>query len=252
MNMGSRRRSRYSRATEPKREDRRGLGSHRECVLASRKESDCGTLRPVPPRQITPRKRPSTSASTVIAESIVSAAQSLLEADGMDRFTTNRVAERAGVSIGSLYQYFPNKEALLAELVRRLERRTEALLLRILEDSSAQPLLEVVARIVDALLDELGDLKVRQVLRREVPMRWAMPVSQEVDYSVRMKIAMQLARRLDVRPGPHPVMALVIGHAIEHVIETVVLGAPALARSPELRVELVELAVRYLRRDPAC
>ena len=47
------------------------------------------------------------------------AAARLLEGGGTEVLTTNRIAERAGVSIGSLYQYFPNKEAVLVALLRR-------------------------------------------------------------------------------------------------------------------------------------
>jgi AcrR family transcriptional regulator len=50
---------------------------------------------------------------------ILEAAARILERDGLERFNTNRVAEAAGVSVGSLYQYFPNKTALLAALVRQ-------------------------------------------------------------------------------------------------------------------------------------
>src|ERR1700761_9502468 len=50
---------------------------------------------------------------------IVEGAARILEKDGFEKFNTNAVAEKAGVSIGSLYQYFPNKDVLLAELMER-------------------------------------------------------------------------------------------------------------------------------------
>ncbi len=66
-----------------------------------------------------PRKRPRQNRSRAAFEAMLEAAARILEAEGLEALTTNRVAERAGVSIGSLYQYFPNKAALLAELTRR-------------------------------------------------------------------------------------------------------------------------------------
>ncbi|MFZ7090865.1 TetR/AcrR family transcriptional regulator [Primorskyibacter sp. 2E233] len=66
-----------------------------------------------------PRKTPLQSRSRASYEAIVTAAAQVLEHGGMAALTTNLVAERAGVSIGSLYQYFPNKDAIAAELVRR-------------------------------------------------------------------------------------------------------------------------------------
>jgi AcrR family transcriptional regulator len=65
------------------------------------------------------RKHPRQRRSAATVEAIVEAAARILEANGLAAFNTNAVAEKAGVSIGSLYQYFPAKEALLAELIRR-------------------------------------------------------------------------------------------------------------------------------------
>ena len=67
----------------------------------------------------TPRKIPRQARSTETVQAIVEAAARILERDGLGEFTTNAVAERAGVSIGSLYQYFPGKEALIGALIVR-------------------------------------------------------------------------------------------------------------------------------------
>ncbi|OBV40983.1 TetR/AcrR family transcriptional regulator [Janthinobacterium psychrotolerans] len=66
-----------------------------------------------------PRKRPSQARSIAAVAAMVEAAARIIETRGWAALTTNHVAERAGFSIGSLYQYFPSKEALLAELLRR-------------------------------------------------------------------------------------------------------------------------------------
>lgn len=63
------------------------------------------------------RKIPKQERSKATLEAILEAATQILERDGFERLTTTRVAERAGVSVGSLYQYFPNKEALFAGLI---------------------------------------------------------------------------------------------------------------------------------------
>jgi AcrR family transcriptional regulator len=68
---------------------------------------------------LAPRKSPRQRRSTATVDTILEAAARILEANGLDALTTNAVAERAGVSIGSLYQYFPGKAAILAELIRR-------------------------------------------------------------------------------------------------------------------------------------
>ena len=65
------------------------------------------------------RKRPRQARSVVMVNTILEAAARILESDGLDKFTTNAIAERAGVSVGSVYQYFPAKGALVRELIRR-------------------------------------------------------------------------------------------------------------------------------------
>ncbi|WP_435104445.1 TetR/AcrR family transcriptional regulator [Arhodomonas sp. AD133] len=72
---------------------------------------------------IEPRKRPRQARSAVTVDAIVEAAARILTADGLAGLNTNAVAERAGVSVGSLYQYFPGKEAILTEMLRRKRRK---------------------------------------------------------------------------------------------------------------------------------
>jgi AcrR family transcriptional regulator len=68
---------------------------------------------------LAPRKAPRQSRSRLTVDAIVIAAQRILQTQSLDALNTNRVAEIAGVSVGSLYQYFPNKDALVVELIRR-------------------------------------------------------------------------------------------------------------------------------------
>jgi AcrR family transcriptional regulator len=88
-----------------------------------------------PSSALLPRKQPSQERSRFTVDAILEAAADILVRDGFQRLTTNRIAERAGVNIASLYQYFPGKDAIVAELRRRhgaAERAAvcEALVLR--------------------------------------------------------------------------------------------------------------------------
>ena len=65
------------------------------------------------------RRKPSQQRSRVTVTAILDAAAQVFEARGFEAGTTNHVAERAGVSIGSLYEYFPNKDAMVVALVER-------------------------------------------------------------------------------------------------------------------------------------
>lgn len=75
------------------------------------------------PLPITPRKAPRQARAQATHDAIVEAAAQIISAGGLAAFNTNAVAERAGVSIGSLYQYFGNKDALMVALIHRQQRQ---------------------------------------------------------------------------------------------------------------------------------
>ena len=66
------------------------------------------------------RKKPQQQRARLLVESLVDAAAEIVVAEGLDALTTARVADRAGVSVGSLYQYFRNKEELIVALTDRV------------------------------------------------------------------------------------------------------------------------------------
>lgn len=72
-----------------------------------------------PPRHLTPRKKPRQARAAFTVDAIFEATIQVLVAEGPDQLTTTRVAERAGVSVGTLYQYFPHKQALFYALNER-------------------------------------------------------------------------------------------------------------------------------------
>ncbi|WP_299922947.1 TetR/AcrR family transcriptional regulator [uncultured Pelagimonas sp.] len=78
------------------------------------------------PDTLLPRKTPRQGRSRASYEAILMAAAQVLERGGMAALNTNLIAEKAGVSVGTLYQYFPNKETIAAELVRRLRAEMRA------------------------------------------------------------------------------------------------------------------------------
>lgn len=101
----------------------------------------------------TPRKVPIQPRSRATTAAIVEAAARILERDGIDALNTNSVAKRAGVSIGSLYQYFPSKAAILAELIQRERgKRAEAVGAAIAATSTLE-MESVVRAVVEAVLD---------------------------------------------------------------------------------------------------
>ena len=89
-----------------------------------------------PNARISSRKQPKQARSAELVAAILEAAVQVLAKEGAQRFTTARVAEKAGVSVGSLYQYFPNKAAILFRLQSDEWRQTTRLLRGILADAA--------------------------------------------------------------------------------------------------------------------
>ncbi len=204
-------------------------------------------------KRIKGRKKPKTQAAEGIANALVTAAELILAEDGLEGYTTNRVAMRAGVSVGSLYQYFPNKEALLAELARRMEQRTARLMLATLEACRERSLRETIVEVVDLLLsDRLSTGRVRHIVRREVPAAWTASTSRVVDEEVRAAVAEELTRRPDVRKDvSSELLTWISSHAVELLVEQAVLMQPELLESAPFRAQLVEILECYLKRPAA-
>lgn len=100
-----------------------------------------------------PRKSPVQARSTASVNAILEATIQVLLREGRERLTTTRVASRAGVSVGTLYQYFPNKSALLqAALKRHLDDVTDAVE-RVCKEQNANTLLQMAAALVSAFLE---------------------------------------------------------------------------------------------------
>ena len=89
--------------------------------------------------EISARKRPSQARSARLVEDTLEAAIRILRREGAARFTAARVAEAAGISVGSLYQYFPNKEAILFRLQTDEWQRTGKMLDDIMTDKTRDP-----------------------------------------------------------------------------------------------------------------
>lgn len=103
--------------------------------------------------QLSPRRKPSQERSRDRVERILDATASLLSEMAVDKITTAAIAEKAGVPIGSVYQYFPNKLAVLAQLARRVmaevDMKTASL---IAEDFGVLPWDQAIDRAIDATM----------------------------------------------------------------------------------------------------
>ncbi|MGM0557903.1 MAG: TetR/AcrR family transcriptional regulator [Myxococcota bacterium] len=102
---------------------------------------------------IEPRKEPSQDRSRATFDAIVEAVARILAEEGPDALNTNRIAEVAGVSIGSLYQYFPNKESIVAQLIDIELERDIAQMEEQLEAASEAPLPELLRMMISGFIE---------------------------------------------------------------------------------------------------
>jgi len=125
-----------------------------------------------PPRKarVASRKQPKQARSAQLVAAVLDAAVQVLMREGAQRFTTARVAERAGVSVGSLYQYFPNKAAILFRLQSDEWQRTSALLRGILEDPDTPPGARLRRLVHAFILSECEEAAVRTALHDAAPL----------------------------------------------------------------------------------
>jgi len=116
------------------------------------------------------RKQPQQARSNELVAAVLEAAVQVLEKEGAARFTMARVAEKAGVSVGSLYQYFPNKAAILFRLQSDEWRQTTELLRRTLTDASLPPLDRLRALVPAFLRTECEEAAMRAALHDAAPL----------------------------------------------------------------------------------
>jgi AcrR family transcriptional regulator len=119
--------------------------------------------------EISPRKLPRQARSARLVEDTLEAAIRVLTRDGAQRFTAARVAEEAGVSVGSLYQYFPNKEAILFRLQTDEWRRTSELLDGIMGDRTRVPERRLRDMVVAFFRSEWEEAALRTALGDAAP-----------------------------------------------------------------------------------
>ncbi len=214
--------------------------------------TSCSSIVPTMGRRqqpIGPRAAPKTERGRRFVDKVIEVTHRILAEDGYGALSTNRIAKLAGTSVGTLYHYFPSKEAIVAELASRLETRgLELARMRFMEVAS-WPLLEMARAFVTILMsDEIGIVSTRRTLLHHVPQRWFEEVGLAADREVRESVqALMALRQAEIRQGPTDVMAFIGYHAIEGVVEAAVRYEPKLMDDPQLWEELTWLLFRYVR-----
>lgn len=196
----------------------------------------------------TPRKRPRQERSRATVDTILAATARVLVKRGFDGLTTNAVADAAGVSIGSLYQYFPNKEALVAALIERHVETMNSAVLSELTRVAQLPIPEAVRAVIELTIRAHSrEPELHRVLTEQVPRVGRMAKLRELEaISHRMVAGVLAARREELAIHDPDLAAFVLVSTIEAIAHRASLFAPERLRDPRLVDEATTLVCRYL------
>ena len=117
-----------------------------------------------------PRKSASQERSRATVDTLIEATARILVKEGFDKASTNRIAEKAGVSVGSLYQYFPGKEALVAAVMERHSQELIQVARGVLTEVAKLPMEQAIRKLVTTALEAHRiDPKLHRVLAEQIP-----------------------------------------------------------------------------------
>lgn len=201
-----------------------------------------------PQALLDPRKSPVQARSTASVDAILEATVQVLLDAGMERLTTTRVASRAGVAVGTLYQYFPNKSALLqAALRRHLDGVTEAVK-QVCREQMGNPVARMATALVDAFLGaKMRDAKTSVALyavSADVDgARIAREVGQRSNQAI---VAMLASAREPLTKNPQLVAAMLQG-AMGGISRRLLESDHPEKHFQTFRQELILIATSYLK-----
>src|SRR5687768_14649072 len=196
----------------------------------------------------TPRKRPRQARSKATVDTILEATTRVLVKQGFDNLSTNAVAAAAGVSIGSLYQYFPNKEALVSALIDRHVEEMNTAILAELTRVAKLPLAEAARAVIELTIHAHAiNPELHRVLTEQVPRIGKLARLRELDEIChRMVAGLLAARKHELAIRDPDLAAFILVSTIESVVHRAALLYPHRLRDPRLVDETTLLVTRYL------
>jgi AcrR family transcriptional regulator len=197
----------------------------------------------------TPRKRPRQERSRATVDTILEATARVLVKHGFDGLTTNLVAQTAGVSVGSLYQYFPNKSALVAALIENHVDHMTSLCLAELGRVAQLPMAEAIRSVIEVMIRAHAvQPELHRVLTEQVPRVGRMGRLREIEALVERVVAGLLAaRKAELAIDDPEMAAFVLVSAIEAVTHRAALLSPEMLHDPRLP-RLVDETCAMVRR----
>ena len=197
------------------------------------------------------RKLPTQERAHRTMEAIFQATAHIVEDEGEGALTTNKVARRAGFSIGTLYQYFPGKEAILVAMINRERRRVmdklQTMMLQAVQEKRDPQ--TIVRELIQTLVESFGSGPKHR--RAMIRLAWRMDHHEQVTQALR-EAAERNAFALGQLNDPHvrvptPAMMFVATRAVMGAIRSASLEDSPLLGTPEFEDELVRMVWGLLR-----
>jgi AcrR family transcriptional regulator len=199
-------------------------------------------------RKPAPRRRPKQRRAQQTVEAVLDAVVRILKRSGVEGVTTNRIAEVAGVSIGSVYQYFPDKRAIFLALHDRHAEQIGRLVERALVEHAAASLEDLLRALVETLIDaHAPDPELYELLHAEVPHRadGARHLAARLHGALRLAIS---SRATEFRiPRDLETALFVITHMIDALAHAAVLQRPKQVSLAAAKEAAVRATLAYLR-----
>ena len=199
------------------------------------------------------RKRPNQTRSRALVDAVAQACLQILDEAGEEGLTVARIAEVSGAAVGSIYQYFPSKDAIVAMLYERVLDEESAQLLRVREGLMGLPLAsalrEILANIIRVEL-RLFNLSQSFHLRHHAALHlgmWRGPYQTANEFIEATWLPLLQMRAHEIST-PHPELAAyMLGQGLRGVIRSVLQDIPQQLESPAFLDSLVAMALGCLR-----
>lgn len=199
-----------------------------------------------------PRKRASQERSRATVEVLVETTARILVREGFDKASTNRIAERAGVSVGSLYQYFPSKEALVAAVIDRHNQELMHVVRGALAEVAEYPVEKAVRKLVCVAVEAHRiDPRLHRVLAEQIPRTGRLEHVELFNREIHTLFKAYLEHHRDeFRAVDLGLAAFVCVTSIEALTHTAVLHHSEMLSDEAMKAlidEATRLVVRYLK-----
>jgi AcrR family transcriptional regulator len=194
-----------------------------------------------------PRKTPLQARSTVTVEAISEATIQVLLSHGADRLTTTRVAQRAGVSVGTLYQYYPHKRSLLFAVLENHLCHVVATVEVACESARHKPLAEMIREMVEAFVDaKMGRVDISAALYRVAADVGGPALIKRINQRSRKAVEVMLETAADIKSAPDQCAIDIMLSAMSGAMRSLLEARPSPAMVRKSREQLVLLCQSYM------